>query len=57
MNENEPKLEDKSAYEKPVLVTIDLALDEVMSFGCKSAGSAGLDEASCVVAGCLEPGS
>ncbi len=50
-------MEEKRVYEPPVLGVIDLAADEVMSFGCKIDVQSAVDGSCWVNMGCSTPGS
>jgi hypothetical protein len=50
--------QEKEAYERPRLRTIELAADEVLAIGCKTATSPGAPLIpNCPASGCKEPGS
>ncbi len=47
----------RQPYEKPVLRSISLVADEVLSVGCKTGVSSGHSIPTCLVGPCYGPGS
>ncbi len=58
MNTEEKDEATKQPYEKPELIAIDLAAEEVLAVGCKLAGgSGGPIPPTCTTSNCVTAGS
>jgi hypothetical protein len=54
MKSNNEQRDLKRPYEKPKLITIELAVEEVLGTGCKLAvGGLGMLPPTCISTGCL----
>lgn len=59
MEPDDTKKDTKRLYEKPRLRTIELAADEVLSAGCKTASTGGMNPLMdpCLATSCFDLGS